>query len=135
MDNYKDVARILKFEYSTHRVADPYGSVGKWFAIALQDGKTDHVLYDSKSDCIRHQAQMEYYYLYVRIAPHDMSIQDAETYVKLYRKMYRKGIRLTDPEDKSGGKELIYRSTIEDQVAQIRGMFGTGVPTNIRYGR
>lgn len=125
---HTDAAHRLSDIYNLHRVADPHGSVGKWFASALADGSSDHVLYDSKHSCIRHQKNNEQYYTYIKIIPSTMSVCDAAVMLTTARRLYDAGMRMVDPDASHGGRDVIKRSSIEDMLAvmQMR-------PTNIRY--
>lgn len=124
--DHSDAAKRASDQYNLHRMADPYGSIGKWIAIALADGDTDGVLYDSKSECIRHQHHNEMFYAYSRIIPANFTPCDAEIFLRMHRMMYDKGIRLTDPDSHSGGKEVIKRSTREDQSSLMRSIASGG---------
>lgn len=127
---HSDAARRLADTFNLHRVADPHGSVGKWFAVRLHDGTGDGVLYDSKVECVRHQHHNEQYYAFVKIVPLTMNVCDAEIYLSVARRAYDAGLRMTDPHDKHGGRELIKRSSIEDQLSLARGFV-----TNVTLGR
>ncbi len=128
-----DAGKRVADQYSLHRVADPYGSIGKWFAVTLHDGSSDGVLYDGKQDCIRHQKQFEYYYAYVQVSPANMTPKDADTFLDLHRRMYEKGIRMADRDSSSGGKDVIRRLTEADQANQTRAMIvGDRPPTNLK---
>lgn len=130
--HYSDAAKRLADEYNMHRVAAPYDSIGKWFAAALTDGSSDHVLYPSKVECVRHQHHNENYYAFVQIVPSTMSYKDAETFLKMHRKMYDAGLKMADRD--TGGKDMIRRLTQVDQERQLRALFkGDKPPTNIIY--
>lgn len=121
---HSDAAKRLRDTYSLHQIAsDTAGrdAVGKWFASALEDGSSDGTLYDSKKECIRHQKHNEQRYTYIRIVPHTMNVCEAEVMLATARRLYASGLRMIDPDDRHGGKELIRRLTIEDQLAQMRG--------------
>src|SRR5260370_3722696 len=76
---HSDAAKRIFDTYTLHRLADPIGNIGKWFAVSMQDGTTDNALYDSKVQAMRHQSN-EYYYTYVQVVPSQMSICDAELF-------------------------------------------------------
>lgn len=126
-----DAAKRIYDTYNLHKIGDPYGSIGKWFAARLSDGTGDNTLYDSKGECVRHQHHDEMYYVYVQITPGDMSQTDAQIWLELHRRMYEKNIRMVDPQHVSGGREVIKRATQEDMRNQIASMFGRGRPSNI----
>lgn len=119
---HSDAAKRLSDSYNLHRIGAGYAAIGKWFAARLDDGKTDDVLYASKSACVRHQHHNEQYYAFVKIAPCDMNFCDAEVYLGIARRMYEAGIRMVDPDHKHGGPDLIKRLTAEDQHAMLRGV-------------
>lgn len=74
------------------------GNVGKWCAIKLADGSSDGVFYDQRADAIEHQLH-ESLCCYVKIPPTGMSVEDAEKFMAINRKLYDNGFRLTDPQD------------------------------------
>lgn len=119
---HSDAAKRLADTWNLHRAANPYGSLGKWFAAALADGHTDGVLYDSKRDAVVHQRHNEQYYTFVKIIPSTMSVCEAEVMLRIARALYDKGMRMADPDDKHGGKDVIQRATVEDQLMLARGL-------------
>lgn len=119
--NHTDAAKRIYDAYSLHRLADPIGNLGQWFAVAIADGSTDGVLYDSRIDAITHQHHNETYYVYVQIVPSQMSICDAELFLTGVRKTYDARKAMIDRDRPSGGKVIIPRLTVEDQRAQIAG--------------
>lgn len=125
---YSDAAKRTADWYNLHRMADPLGTVGKWFAVALTDGSSDGTLYDSRTDCITHQHHNEKYYAYVQIKPATMTEREAETFLAVQRKLYDNDMRIIDPDLPNGGPELIPRLTREDQASQIRRLFGSPEP-------
>lgn len=122
--DHSDAAKKVSDTYNLHRIAgDTLGIQAnrKWFACALQDGESDGVLYDSKSDAIRHQHHNEQWYTFICIGPHSMTPCEAEVMLSVARRAYDKGMRLADPDDRTGGRELIKRTTIEDMRALAGG--------------
>lgn len=119
--DHEDAAKRLCDTYNLHRVADPLHSIRRWFAAALHDGSSDGVLYDSKRDCILHQHQNEQFYTYICIAPSTMNACEAQVMLNTARRLYDAGFRLVDPDDVNGGKEVIKRLRVEDQLAAMRG--------------
>lgn len=78
------------------------GAQGRWVAIRLSDGGSDGVAYDRKRDAIRHQLhEMQCCYLVVPLI--GMQLREAQVYLDLYRHLYEKGVRLSDPD----GPELM----------------------------
>ena len=118
---HSDEAMRVWEAYHLHRTADLHGSLGKWIACALQDGRHDNQLYDSKRDAVTHQHHNEQYYTFIQITRANMSVCAAEVMLDLARRMYSKGIRMTDPDHASGGRDVIRRLTTEDQVAMSKG--------------
>ncbi len=115
--NHEDAAKRIADTYSLHRIAaDTLGltNIGKFFAAALADGTTDGVLYDTKQDAVSHQKHNEQFYTFIKIGPWHMTACDAAVMLKVSRSAYDKGLRLADPQSRSGGRELIKRATIED---------------------
>jgi hypothetical protein len=76
------------------------GASGKWVAIRLEDGGSDHQLYDTRRDAIRHQ-RYERECCYVCVPPFGtmMGVREAESFLVLHRSMYQAGYRLEDPAD------------------------------------
>jgi hypothetical protein len=139
VEPHSDAAKRVSDTYNLHRTAgDALGieAVGKWFACRLDEGTSDGVLYDSKSDCIRHQHHNEQMYMFSKIVPSTMTYCDAEVMLRVSRRAYDKGLRLVDPDHANGGKELIKRNTTEDMLALARG-FATNLilPSGFRKGR
>jgi hypothetical protein len=118
---HSDAAKRVYDTYHLHRTADLHGGLGKWFACALNDGATDGVLYENKSDAIRHQHHNEQYYAFIQVTYANMTRCTAEVFLKVNRRLYDAGIRMADPAAKGGGKELIRRASTEDQLAYLRG--------------
>jgi hypothetical protein len=119
---HSDAAKRCADNYNLHRIADEYGSIGKWIAIALQDGSSDGVLYDDKLSAVRHQHHNEQRYAFMKISPHGMALCEAEVYLETNRRLYSRGMRMTDPDHKHGGMDLITRLNVEDQLAMMRGV-------------
>lgn len=120
--SHSDAAKRLCDHYNLHRVAAPYDSIGKWIAAALNDGATDRVLYDSKLAAVKHQHHNEQWYTYIKIVPTSMNVCESEVMLATARSLYDKGMRMTDPDHKHGGPDIIKRLTVEDFIAQGRGV-------------
>lgn len=134
-DGLMDAAKRASDEYGTHRIGDPYGSIGKWIAIRLDDGSSDHVAYDSKAHAVRHQHHDEKYYAFLQIGPWPLAPKDAAVFLKINRRLYDAGMRMSDPDHDTGGPEMIRRANNEDMLAQLRSLFRGGRPKNIIHGR
>lgn len=124
---HSDAAKRLSDTYNLHRIGAGLDAVGKWFAASLQEGRSDDTLYDSKLDCVRKQRHNERFYTFIKITPTGMKECEAEVMLTTARRMYDKGMRMTDPDHRHGGPDLITRLTVEDQLNQMR-----GVVTNLR---
>ena len=126
-----DAARRISDTYNLHRLADPIGNIGRWFASKLIDGTTDNILYDSRSDAVWHQKHNEQFYMFTQIVPATMSEHDSETRLQVARRMQDAGIRMIDRDAPNGGRDMIPRMSTEDQSAQISSMFRGTKPKNI----
>lgn len=123
--DHSDAAKRISDIYSLHRIADPYGNIGSWFASSLANGESDMVLYDSKPNAIRHQHHNENYYTFIQIVPSMMTPCEAEVMLKVARMAYDKGWRVSDGLSK---KDFIRRLGWEDQIALSK-----GYATNLRF--
>lgn len=119
--SHSDAAKRISDTYNLHRLADFYGSMGKWFAAALHDGRTDNVLYDKKREAVLHQHHNEQLYTFICIGPAQMTPCEAEVMLKVARMAYDNGLRLTDPDDARGGRDMIKRSAASDMTNLARG--------------
>jgi hypothetical protein len=117
---HSDAAKRFADTYNLHKIGAGYDAIGKWIAIALADGTSDDVLYDNKLAAVTHQRHNEQYFAFVKIAPPNMAVCDAEIMLETHRRMYTAGMRMTDPDHKHGGPDLITRLTVSDQLAQSR---------------
>lgn len=136
LSEHSDAAKRVSDTYNLHTSVDRYGSIGKWFAAALEDGHSDGTLYDSKHDCIAHQHHNEMYYAYISIKPSSMSVCDAELFLNINRRLYKAGIRMADPANRKGSPELIKRASVEDMRSLLRSVENKGrtKASNINYG-
>lgn len=125
--DHSDAAKRVADIYSLHRVADPYGNIGCWIAVALADGQSDMVLYESRRDAIKHQHHNEEWYAYIQIVPANITPCEAETILRVARRAYDAGIARGDGMTR---RELIRRLGWEDQHALSK-----GYATNVRFGR
>lgn len=72
------------------------GGAGRWLAVRLQDGGSDHVIYDRRSDAMRHQLSPEHS-TYVLIPPDGMTTGQADRVLRWWRECYSAGLRAVDP--------------------------------------
>jgi len=119
---HSDAAKRMADTYNLHKIGAGYAAIGKWIAVTLAEGTSDDVLYDNKRDAVRHQKHNEQYYAYIKIVPPSMKYCDAEVMLNTHRRMYDAGMRMADPDAKSGGLDLITRLTQSDMLAQSRGV-------------
>lgn len=126
----RDAAKRASDEYALHRLASD-DHIGKWIAVKLADGDSDHVLYDSKSAAVRGQKHNENYYAYVQIGPWPFTEKEATVYLAKSRSMYDAGFRLADRDAKNGGLDVIPRVTETDERNRFAALFGRGKPSNI----
>lgn len=94
---YSTAARHCADAVNLHVAVDPYGSIGKWVAVRLADGKSDGRLYESKYEAVRFQLH-ETMCAYISIPPGGMPVADAEVYLKVMRQLYDAGYKLADPD-------------------------------------
>lgn len=121
---HTDVAKRCAENINMHYQSVGWLAVGKWVAIALQDGSSDHCLYDTRREAVTHQHHNEQWYCFVKIIPTMMPICEAQIYLDFHRKAYDAGFRLVDPEHKTGGRVLIdprgrARETVVRQMAML----------------
>ena len=124
--DHSDAAKRASDAYRLHKAALGFAAVGKFIAVALADGSSDGVLYDTKRDAVRHQHHNEQWYAFICINPGDFNPCEAEEYLAINRTLYEHGIRLTDPEHARGGREVIQRATVEDQRSLVRSIASGG---------
>jgi hypothetical protein len=118
---HEDAARRVADTYMLHRLAGGrLGSVGKVFAVALHDGSSDGVLYDTITEAIRHQRHNAKWYAYLRVGREDMTVCNAASMLKLHRDADAAGLTFTDRDDPSCGYELIPRLAQEDHRRMTR---------------
>lgn len=125
-EDHSDAAKRLSDTYRLHRLADPIGSIGHWFAATLASGDSDRTLYDTRRDAVTHQHHNEEYYFFVQIIPGDMNPCQAESVLSGARKLDDAGIKMTDRDHHAGGRVMIPRLAKEDQAAQMRSLLSGG---------
>lgn len=114
LGGHSDASKRTSDEYQLHRIGRP-DAIGHWFAVRLSDGTSDHVLYSLRREAVRHQRHDEMWYAFLQIRPSGLSICEAASFLRTARMAYDAGFRLTDPEHRSGGRQLITRLGLEDQ--------------------
>ena len=126
---HSDAAKRVSDTYRLHKTAQGAAALGRFIAVALADGTSDGVLYDTKTDAVRHQHHNEMWFAYVCIGPHDMAPCEAEEFLATVRLFYDAGIPMQDP------REVIARSTVEDQRSLVRSIAARGRvrPRNLVY--
>ena len=121
---HSDAAMRCADNINMHYRAIGWDAVGKWCAIALQDGTSDHTLYDHRIHAVTHQHNNEQRYCFVKIVPSMMDYCEAEVFLEFHRKAYDAGFRLVDPEHPRGGRELIVRGRAMETVRKQLAAFG-----------
>lgn len=128
---HSDAAKRISDQYALHRIGAGYDALGKWFAAALADGRSDGVLYDSRGDAVRHQHHNEAYYLFIPIRPGPLTVCDAQTLLKCDRLLAATQRAMLDRDHRAGGRQVISRLAMEDQRAQVRSILTGSAPTNL----
>ncbi len=112
---WADAAKRCSDEINLHCAM---GNIGKWVAIRLIDGGSDHVPYDKRREAIKHQLH-ERQCMYIQVPVDGMPPEHALRMLALHRKVYDAGFRFSDPD----GPEVIAPSTMEgmrDALTNIR---------------
>jgi hypothetical protein len=109
---HMDSARRMADAINLHWTAQQWDAIGKWVAFRLSDGSSDGILYDTKQDAVRMQFH-EMQCAYVRIIRDQMSVCEAQIMLEVSRRAYDAGFRLTDPDSRSGGRELLVSKRVE----------------------
>ena len=123
-----DAGRRIADEFIMHRLADPIGNLGKFMAVRLSDGGSDHALYPSIDEARRiiGKRDDEDRWFYIQIVPSQLPARDASILLRTNRKMYDAGIR----QRAMDGRVMIPRLAREDHTAQLRSIFRGTRPTN-----
>lgn len=118
-DSAKRCADQINLHYAANELG-VWGSVGKWVAIRLEDGGSDGTAYDNKADAVRHQYD-EFLCCYIRMIGVHMDVCEAETFMETNRRLYAAGMRMADPDSRSGGRQLLRsnRSEVQRDVLRI----------------
>lgn len=92
----------------------------KYIAIQLSDGGSDGTLYDSKRDAVRHQLDESVCaYVSFRNLLNGATYREMEIFLKFNRDAYDAGLRLTDPDEAHGGREVLMTSAAHDHYGNI----------------
>lgn len=128
---HSDDAKRTADAYNLHLTASGVAAVGRFIAVRLADGGSDGALYDSSREAVRHQHHNEHRCMVIRLRPNRMSPCEAEVLLTHHRKQHDRSMRLLDRDHRAGGRVVIPRLTVEDQMAQVHQiLFGTR-PTNL----
>src|SRR6266850_2689201 len=86
-DGHMDASKRVRDEYLLHRLAasDAMENVGKWIACRLDDGSSDHILYDTRSDAVRHHRNNANFYTYIKMVAPSMNACEAYVMLKIAR--------------------------------------------------
>lgn len=128
----KEAGRRAFDEIVLHKLALGIEAFGKWIAVNLSDGRSDHVLYDSRGDAVRHQHGCERDRAYIPVKPGSIDPLELAAFIGVSRKMRAAGIAIPDVDHRNGGLDVIQRTSARDQYAQLRNMFrGDNIPSNL----
>jgi len=80
-----------------------------WMALRLSDGDSDGRMYETRRECVRNQVhEQQCAYFSFRLEPGGFRTpRDAAIFLAFYREAYDSGFRLTDPDDREGGQQLV----------------------------
>lgn len=119
---HSDAAKRAADNVNMHYAAIGWEAVGKFVAIALQDGWSDHNLYDTYRDAVRHVSN-EKRFTFIKILPMQMTACEAQIMLDFKRKANDAGFNVADPDDKKGGRDIVIRGrpreVIQEQVRQL----------------
>lgn len=113
---HSDAAKRCADWYNLHKAA---GSRG-WIAVALADGGTDGVVYDTRHAAVAHMWPNERWYFYASLAAPSMTVCAAESVLRFKRIMNQIEAGHTDRDAPHGGLEVIPRLSAEDTEAQLQ---------------
>lgn len=119
-------------EVVLHKLAQGIEAFGKWIAVNLSDGRSDHVLYDTRGDAVRHQHGCERDKAYIPVKPGAIDAREIAAFIGVSRRMRDSGVAVPDVDHRNGGLDVIQRASSRDQYAQLRNMFRGDVnPSNL----
>lgn len=95
----------------------------KWLAFRLSDGRWDGVIYDTKRDAVRHQSnEFQAAYICLRGLAMGSKPRDAAVFLKYNRDLYDRGFRMPDPDDVSGGRDVVMQAWQRDRYKRAMGI-------------
>jgi hypothetical protein len=124
---HSDAAKRISDATIMHSIANGWDVNKYWCAFLLEDGKSPdaYTLYDSKRDAVRHQSD-EFLCMYVKLRFGGFNVCECEATLKYHRAAYLKGYRLPDPDQRTGGRDLIPRIGSDKMRNQIRALANGG---------
>lgn len=94
-------------------------------AIRLSDGGSDGVVYDNREDAIAHQLhENQCYYVYFRNLPGGANPREMAIVLEFQRRAYAAGMRLVDPDNPGGARELLVTTNWYDSMKDELGRRG-----------
>lgn len=90
--------------------------VGKVFACALADGRSDGTLYDSLDEAVAHQKHNEDWFAYFRVTNGGMTVCQAASALRLHRQAQLSGHRMSGTTPRVAIQRLTHEAFL-DQVA------------------
>jgi hypothetical protein len=110
----KEAGKRMSEALNLRLIFDGPGVTGRWMAFALADGRSDNVLYDTRSDAIRHQFH-ETFAHYEQMRPKSWSADECAMTLQYARAAYDAGWR-PEPDAPAPIKPV----RLEDQAQQLR---------------
>lgn len=86
-----DAARRITDQMNSRLTFQPF-AVGQWMAFKLDDGTTDGVLYEKKTECIDHQYD-ETRCIYMMVRPDLYNPHEVDRVLTITRRAYAAGLR------------------------------------------
>lgn len=129
---HSDAAKRASDWHNLHRAVG-LDTIGRYIAVALSDGSSDGILYDTKRDAVRHQHHNENFYAFMAIQVASVTVCAAESFLYTHRLVYKAGGRMSDPDHYGGGRQIIPRLQKEDHARQdyALSMRGLVKPSNL----
>jgi hypothetical protein len=119
-----DAAKRASDEINLHLAANGWATIQNcWVAIRLSDGGSDHVLYDTKQDAVRHQFwEFQCAYICLRSLVQGADAREMAIILRFHREAYEAGFRLPDPDAKNGGPDLLMTTREHDNIKRVLGI-------------